>query len=131
MTDADLIKDTKHTPRVLIVEDDPFIAIDLEDAYLEAGFEVIGPFARSEDAVSALKAAPTCKPDIATLDYNLMDGTSRPVAAALNARDIPFLMVTSATDDCASRPMFKNRPIFPKPFNLPKLIRASERLAYA
>ena len=114
----------------MIVEDDPFIAIDLEDAYLEAGFEVMGPFVSSESALAALAARDTA-PDVATLDYNLTDGTSRPVASMLAKLGVPFLMVTSEAEAVRHRPFCKGRPVFPKPFDLPALVGHSAALATA
>ena len=114
----------------MIVEDDPFIAVDLEDAYLEAGFEVMGPFVSSESALAALEARATA-PDVATLDYNLTDGTSRPVASVLAKLGVPFLMVTSEADAIRRRPLFRDRPVFPKPFDLSVLVGHSVRLAAA
>jgi DNA-binding response OmpR family regulator len=77
--------------RVLIVEDQPLIALDLESAIIDAGGTVSGP------ATSVAEAKGLCdQSDIsaAILDVNLRDGLITPVAAALCARNIPVVFHT-------------------------------------
>lgn len=59
--------------RVLIVEDDPLIAMLLVDSLADAGHEVVGPAATMAEAL-ALCGAST--PDLALLDIDLRDGSS-------------------------------------------------------
>ena len=113
-------------PRVLVVEDDPFIAIDLEDAFTTAGFEVVGPFAHPEPAIAATLANP---PDVATLDYRLCGTTSRAVAKALDRADVPILMVTGSEAEMLAREGFAGREVFAKPCDIDRLIARSRELA--
>jgi two-component system, response regulator PdtaR len=55
-------------PRVLIIEDDPFIGRELQEAVAEAGYEVLGP-ARSMTA--GLYLAQLKTPDLAIVDIGL------------------------------------------------------------
>lgn len=119
---------TKARPSVLIVEDDPFIAIDLEDAFLDAGYRVLGPCATVEDALCAARSE---RPDIATLDFDLMDSTSRRVAELLSELDVPFLLVTSMRREALEAPCFKNRECFAKPFDADKLVSRTGELVAA
>lgn len=59
--------------RVLIVEDELFIALDLEDTVKAMGFNVAG-LANSKD--QAMRLAPHA--DIAFVDVNLVDGATGP-----------------------------------------------------
>jgi DNA-binding NtrC family response regulator len=68
--------------KVLVVEDEPIIAFDLENLVLDNGFELAG-LARTE--AEALALAP--KADIALVDVQLADGPSGPrIAQALMDR---------------------------------------------
>lgn len=79
-----------HAP-ILIVEDEPFIALDLELAIEDAGGEVVGPAASVEEALALLDARPVAA---AILDVNLVDGDISPVAEILIERGIPFILQT-------------------------------------
>ncbi|MDP3493548.1 MAG: hypothetical protein Q8R82_10565 [Hyphomonadaceae bacterium] len=66
--------------RILVVEDEPFIAFDLIMAIEEAGAVAIGPAASVAEALDFIGNE---APDGAILDVNLPDGTVGPVLAAL------------------------------------------------
>ncbi|HEU0067249.1 MAG TPA: response regulator [Sphingomonas sp.] len=66
----------------LIVEDEIFVALDLERILTDAGYAVA---AIAADRASALAAAPDCR--FAFVDVNLRDGPTGPEIAAAMARD--------------------------------------------
>ena len=66
----------------LIVEDEIFVALDLERILTDAGYTV---GAIAADRESALKAADRC--EVAFVDVNLRDGPSGPAIARAIARD--------------------------------------------
>lgn len=76
----------------LIVEDEIFVALDLERILTDAGYSVA---AIAADADSALRAAPGCS--IAFVDVNLRDGMTGPIVAERIARDhgIKVVFVTA------------------------------------
>ncbi|SDO68954.1 Response regulator receiver domain-containing protein [Methylobacterium phyllostachyos] len=78
--------------RVLLVEDDYFIAIDLKVWFEEGGAEVLGPVPSVDEALALI--ADTAAIDAAVLDINLQDELVFPVADALHARGVPFLFAT-------------------------------------
>jgi DNA-binding response OmpR family regulator len=80
---------------VLIVEDEVFIALELQDVLLSEGYLVLGPAPSVEQAL-ALLAATT--PDAAILDVSLRGELVSPVAEALRQKQVPFV-VTSAYDN--------------------------------
>lgn len=61
------------TKKVLIVEDEIFVALEIEQIVQDAGFEVV---AIAADRAAAAAAAPAC--DIALVDLNLRDGPTGP-----------------------------------------------------
>src|SRR5579872_3311068 len=77
--------------RILVAEDEPFIATFLEEVVLESGAECVGPFATLASTLAAASSEPL---DIALLDVGLRDYDSYPVAAVLEAGHIPFAFVT-------------------------------------
>lgn len=77
--------------RVLLVEDEPLIALMIEDMLVELGLEV----ARAAATLAqALRAAEEADVDLALLDINLKGEQSFPAAEILRRRGIPFLFVT-------------------------------------
>jgi two-component system, response regulator PdtaR len=70
--------------RIVVVEDDPLIALDLETSLLDLGYEVCACAANSLEANAM---GERYRPDIVTLDLNLNDGpTGVSVAHALYSR---------------------------------------------
>jgi DNA-binding response OmpR family regulator len=80
-----------QTPRILIVEDEPMLAYALEECLQEAGFTVVGVAARLGQALEIID---TGTPDAAILDTNLAGVSASPVAAALAARGLPFIVLS-------------------------------------
>ncbi len=104
-----------HAKRVLIVEDDAFIALDLEDVFIDAGFEVVGIAASVESALSLVRETEI---DVAVLDYNLGVETSIAIAIELDSRGIPFLFLSGQTrrvvlDNSGIEPLVLNKPFIP------------------
>lgn len=77
--------------RILILEDDYYLATDLQAALEVAGATVIGPFG---DEAEAKRALDKTKPDCAFIDVNLGQGPSFEVPRALGERAVPFVFVT-------------------------------------
>ena len=82
---------SSQVPRILVVEDELMIVLMLESLLLEAGFEVADVATKVEAALAFVEAGAF---DVAILDANLAGVSSAPVAAALTARSIPFLVVS-------------------------------------
>lgn len=77
--------------RVLIVEDEYFIADEVAIALRRDGFDAVGPVAETAAALAALDAGNV---DFAVVDINLEGTASFAVASELRARNIPFLFLT-------------------------------------
>jgi DNA-binding response OmpR family regulator len=78
--------------RIMIVEDEYFIAHDLAHGFRQRGASVIGPFATIEEAVAELSGSEPI--DGVVLDINLGGKMSFPLADALKARGVPFVFLT-------------------------------------
>ena len=75
--------------RVLVVEDEMLIALDLADIVETGGGTVLGPAASVREAMRLLQ---NDAPDAAILDVNLADGEVTPVRDALLAKAVPLLI---------------------------------------
>ena len=82
---------TYNPVKVLIVEDDPFIAMDLEAQLQERSLTVVAKVPSVDEATAVLDAETV---EFALLDYNLGDVTSAPIARRLIDQSIPFIYLT-------------------------------------
>jgi len=77
--------------RILIVEDEMLVAMDLQSLLEEHGCEVLGPVPSVARALEFLSVE---RPDAVTLDMNLNGELSSPIAAVLRKSSIPFVVVS-------------------------------------
>ena len=92
---------------VLIVEDDPIIAIDFEDTVLGFGVKAVRTAPTVARALDMIADRP---PDFALLDVSLIREKSFAVAERLEALRIPFAFVTGSGADTALPPAFEDDP---------------------
>lgn len=76
---------------ILVVEDEPFIALDVALAIEDAGGKVAGPAASVKEALALIDTMPIVA---AILDVNLVDGDISPVAERLITAGIPVILQT-------------------------------------
>jgi len=98
---------------VLIVEDDPIIAIDFEDTVLGFGVKAVRTAPTVARALDMIADRP---PDFALLDVSLIREKSFAVAERLAALGIPFAFVTGYGADTVLPPAFAAKPRLPKPY---------------
>jgi len=100
-------------PRVLIVEDEFLIALELESTLRSVGYHVLGPVATVQEALELLR---TESPDAAVLDVNLAGERVTPVAELLRAMSVPFVL-SSGYDktDLRDEPMLRDAVNVGKP----------------
>jgi DNA-binding response OmpR family regulator len=82
------------TARVLVVEDEAILALDIAEQLSSAGFQVVGP---APSVAKALKLITDVGCDFAVLDVNLRDETAEPVARELRSRSTPFLFLSAVS----------------------------------
>lgn len=98
--------------KVLILEDEPLIALATQMLVEDEGWTAVGPFPQVGPALAAVTGGATI--DCALLDCLVGDLASWPVADALAARGIPFAF-TSGNDSRSMEPRFAAFPAFAKP----------------
>ena len=97
--------------RVLIVEDDALLALDIAQQMSDAGFEVVGP---ATSVAKALMPVTEVGCDAAVLDVNLGTGTGAPVALELKARGTPFVVLSGYSRE-QHPDAFQGAPFLSKP----------------
>jgi two-component SAPR family response regulator len=106
--------------KVLVVEDESLVALDIENMLEEMGCKVVASVPR---LVKALDLASRLDFDLAVLDINLAGEVVYPLAFRLAARGIPFLFSTGYSTSTLP-PELRDRPILKKPVMLASLKRA-------
>ena len=109
--------------RLLVVEDELLVALDIESILNDAGLIVIGP---ASSAAEALVLINSTEPDAALIDANLSGEPITEVAKTLSERGIPFAYVTGYGRE--SLPNDYQAPIVTKPFDADQLLAAARRL---
>jgi CheY-like chemotaxis protein len=97
---------------VLIVEDDPIIALDFEDTLLGFGVKTVRTAGSVAKALFMIEKRP---PDFALLDVSLIRENSFAVAERLDSLKIPFAFVTGYGADARLPAAFNGKPRLPKP----------------
>lgn len=105
--------------RVLVVEDEPMLSLDLQDILADLGFEVAGAAARIEPA---LELARKLAFDVAILDVNIGDQSILPVAEIVDGRGLPIVFATGYGH--GRIPGRFNVVVLEKPYDIDSLGRA-------
>src|SRR3712207_2167498 len=104
--------------RVLILEDDPFIAFDLQGIVENEGHEVVGVHRSVAEARKRLSEVF----EFALLDIDVLDGKSFDLASALNDRRIPFAFVSGSNrNDLPAK--FRDAHFVAKPYSESAILR--------
>ncbi len=98
--------------RILVVEDEPIVAMCLEDMLDALGHDTIGPASRLADG---LALADIVEAEAAILDINLSGERSDAIAERLRTRGIPLVF---ATGYGAPPQGFPDAPLLEKPYRL-------------
>ena len=114
--------------RILIVEDEAVVSMLVEDEFLDAGAEVIGPACSLDEA---LQLTETALADgglsAAVLDINLAGEAVWPLADRLAALGVPFVFSTGYENDRSAN-HHAEAPRFVKPFDLDTLVAMVQQL---
>lgn len=110
--------------RVLVLEDEYFLASDLKEALSALGAEVIGPI---PDLDSAHDQVAEGGFDVAIIDINLRDKAAYSIADALRRNDIPFVFATGYSEQIIPA-RFRDVIRWEKPFEMGTLMEHVEKL---
>lgn len=113
--------------RVLIVEDEAPIALQVEDMLVESECGVVGPASRVAQALKLIDEEPV---DLAVLDLNIAGDLVYPVAEALESRGLPYIFATGYSPSSLDEP-YRSRRVLQKPFSRRELLQAMEEALQA
>ncbi len=84
-------------PRILIVEDEPILALDLKETLQDCGYAIVGICSSGKESIELCK---TLHPQLVLMDIQLDDGPSGTNAAGVisSELDIPVVFLTSYLD---------------------------------
>jgi len=117
-----MIGDALSGLRVLVVEDEFMIAMLIEETLADYGCVIVGPFTNLTQALQAVQQQAL---DGAVLDVNLRGEKVYPLAELLDARGVPFLLLSGYGRD-AIPPDRPNWRACGKPFAPDELIMMLE-----
>jgi DNA-binding response OmpR family regulator len=118
-----------HGLELLIVEDEATVAVALAEFVRELGGTVLGPV---DSVAAALDHARRGCLDVALLDVELRDGRVSPVALALRALGVPFILLSGhAASVLQDEPGLAAAPHLGKPFGFAAVEQALRQLARA
>ncbi len=98
--------------RILIVEDEYYLAADLAEALRERGAELVGPVGSFDEAMAAIETGGI---DRVVLDMNLRGEMSYEVAARLDEMDVPYVIATGYSGESLPEAL-RDKPRIEKPF---------------
>lgn len=106
----------------LVIEDDPIIAMLIEDELHELGYRSVDLAATEEEAITAV--ARTC-PDLITSDGSLIAGSGAGAVRRIRASlKVPVIFITG--DPERARHCVPGAPVLEKPFSISQLVAAVE-----
>lgn len=110
--------------RVLVVEDEFIIALDLSETVRDLGFKVEGPYANKDHAMIAIDEE---MPDIAILDVMTADGEVFPLADTLTEAGVPIIFHSGHITDKDIAERYPDAQAASKPCPPDRLIAMIER----
>ena len=110
--------------RILVVEDEPLVGLEVSADLAAAGCDVIGP---ASNLTSARRLIDEAEFDAALLDANLAGDPVDEIAAKLARRGIPFAFATGYGRQALPAD-FRDAPVLTKPFNREQLLGIVEGL---
>jgi CheY-like chemotaxis protein len=106
---------------VLVVEDEPIVAMMIEDLLDDLGARTVGPAFSIAEAISLIE---TSAIDAAILDVNVGEEHSHGIADRLRARGVPFVFATGyGREGCG----YDGAEVIEKPFRREHVAAALER----
>ena len=106
--------------RVLVIEDEYFLADDIAQKLSELGARIVGPFGDLSEAADVVDRDVAI--DAAIVDINLRTEMVFPLARVLRARKVPFVF-TSGYDSSSIEAEFQDVRLLGKPLDIAAMAR--------
>jgi CheY-like chemotaxis protein len=109
--------------KILVIENEAIVALDLQCTLREAGYRVVGPAAKMAEVQRLIERGSI---DCAIVDLDVDRRTPLPVADLLAFAEVPFVFLTTGVHSAPPQ-RHASRPVVEKPFRRAELLRAVER----
>jgi DNA-binding response OmpR family regulator len=103
---------------ILVLEDEPLVAVDIAATIADAGWDVVGPAGSIPKALRRIEEQ-GC--EAAILDANLAGVSAAPVAETLKARGIPFIVLSGYNNEQLTG-LLSDAPFLAKPYDPDDLV---------
>lgn len=112
---------------VLIIEDEPFVAMDIQQLLEDEG---VTSFAFADSEEEAVASAAMTRPDMITSDVKLLSGTGPHAVRTIQQQlgSIPVIFITGTPEDCA--PCEPPGVVLSKPMSASAVIKAFHTLQH-
>jgi CheY-like chemotaxis protein len=127
MSVADNAGESLRGLRILLVEDDPLIRLDLATSLEEFGAIVTA----ASNVAAAFAALAVAMPDFAVLDFELGAETSESVAEVAQARNVPFVFLSGHSEHDERFGRWPGIRVLAKPLSATKIARGIEDILKA
>jgi PAS domain S-box-containing protein len=117
---------TLEGKRILVIEDEPLVSMEMESNLADGGCEIVGPAATLDRAKTLVETADY---DAALVDVNLKGQPVDELATLLTRKNRPFAFVTGYGRD-ALPSGFRGAVVLGKPFSADQLLATTEVLLY-
>jgi CheY-like chemotaxis protein len=122
MSGADNAGESLRGLRILLVEDDPLICLDLETSLEEFGAIVTA----ASNVAAAFAALAIAMPDFVVLDFELGAETSESIAEVVQARSVPFLYLSGYSENDERFSRWPGVRVLAKPLSAARIARGIE-----
>src|SRR5262249_2567483 len=112
--------------RILVIEDEPLVSMEIESNLANAGCEIVGPAATLDRAKTLVESADY---DAALVDVNLKGQSVDELATLLTKKNRPFAFVTGYGRDALPSGV-RGAVVLGKPFSADQLLATAEVLLY-
>lgn len=116
MADENILKGC----RVLVVEDETIVALDVCENLQDFGCEILGP---APSVAKALAVLETQTPDVALLDENLDGEVVTPIAETLHRRNISFAVMSGYNRSRTGGAILDDAPRIAKPASTAAIVK--------
>ena len=104
------------------------MALDLQEALIEAGFRFLGPAYAVSEALDLLVEH---RPDFAVLDFELGGETSESIAEVVQARNVPFLYLSGHSEHDERFGRWPGIRVLAKPLSVARIARGIQEVLEA
>ncbi|MDA8708841.1 hypothetical protein N9M10_05640 [Hellea sp.] len=113
------------TDSAFVIDDEIFIALDIENHLVDLGFDIIGPASKLDEGFDIINESSE-KPDIAVMDINIGGDLVWPLARKLHDEGTKVIFISANCNHKELDTEFKDCPVVDKPASYENIADAIE-----